>query len=65
MEFSIVVILLFIAGAVLVYLIPILIIAKSDKTSGTEKTLWILAVLFISWIAFLFYLFLAPVEKKI
>ncbi|MCX2744120.1 PLDc N-terminal domain-containing protein [Mangrovivirga sp. M17] len=65
MEFSIAVILLFIAGFFLAYLIPIIIIAKSDKTSGTEKILWILAVLFISWFAFLFYLFLAPVEKKI
>jgi hypothetical protein len=35
----------------------------SVKTSGREKMAWILAVLFISWGAFIFYLLLAPIRK--
>lgn len=46
------------------WLLPILIIVSSRKTTGSEKLAWILAVLFISWFAWIFYLLLAPLKKK-
>jgi len=55
--------LLFLAFCALVWLLPLIIIALSVKTSGREKMAWILAVLFISWGAFVFYLLLAPIRK--
>lgn len=60
-ELSIFAILALIAS---IWIIPILIIMLSSKTTGSEKLAWILAVLFISWFAFIFYLLLAPVKKK-
>ena len=48
----------------IIWLLPIIFILKSDKTTGTEKLLWLLAVLFISWFAWILYLFLAPVVAK-
>ncbi len=50
------------AGVFLVWLLPILIIAASDKTSRGEKFCWILAILFLSWFAWIFYFFLAPLK---
>lgn len=47
-----------------VWLIPLISILFSGKTSGNEKLAWILAVLFISWFAWIFYLLLAPIKKK-
>ena len=46
------------------WLLPIIIIASSRKTSGGEKLAWLLAVLFVSWFAWIFYLLLAPIKKK-
>ncbi len=43
-----------------IWLIPIILIAISDRASGKEKFAWILAVIFISWFAWVFYLLLAP-----
>ena len=48
----------------LMWLLPILIIISSGKTTGGEKLAWILAVLFISWFAWIFYMLLAPLKKK-
>jgi hypothetical protein len=42
----------------------ILIIANSDKTSGGEKFCWILAIIFLSWFAWVFYFFLAPIKPR-
>lgn len=49
---------------VLVWLAPILVILSSDKTTGSEKLAWLLAVLFISWFAWIFYLLLAPLKPR-
>ncbi len=53
------------AGAIIIFLIlwllPIFFIITSDKTSGAEKLFWLLAVLFVSWFAWIFYLLLAPI----
>jgi len=56
--------LLFIVGAFLIWLLPIMIIANSDETSGAEKLCWILAIIFLSWFAWIFYFFLAPLKPK-
>lgn len=48
----------------LVWLLPIWIIATSDKTTGMEKCAWILAILCLSWFAWVFYFFLAPLKPK-
>ncbi len=47
-----------------IWLLPFIVIITSGKTSGSEKLVWILAVIFISWFAFIFYLLLAPVKSK-
>lgn len=47
-----------------VWLLPILIIASSDKTTGGEKFAWILAIIFLSWFAWIFYFLLAPIKEK-
>lgn len=46
------------------WLLPILLIIISRKTTGTEKIAWLLAVIFVSWFAWIFYLLLAPIKKK-
>ena len=48
----------------IIWLLPLWIIASSSKTTGGEKIAWILAVIFISWFAFIFYLLLAPIKRK-
>ena len=52
------------AGCVLLWLLPILIIAGSDKTTGGEKAAWICAIIFLSWFAWIFYFFLAPLKPR-
>lgn len=47
-----------------VWFLPFIIILGSKKTSGSEKLAWILAVIFISWFAWIFYILLAPIKKK-
>jgi hypothetical protein len=54
----------FVAGGFLIWLLPILIIALSDRTTGAEKLAWILAIVFLSWFAWIFYFLLAPIGKK-
>jgi hypothetical protein len=51
-------------GGVLLWLLPIVLIAASDKVGGAEKLLWILAIIFLSWFAWIFYFFFAPVFDK-
>ncbi len=47
----------------LIWWAPIILIAKSGKTQGGEKISWILAIFFISWFAWVFYLLLAPLKQ--
>jgi hypothetical protein len=51
-------------GCFLLWLLPILLIADSDKTTGGEKLAWILAIIFLSWFAWIFYFLLAPLKPK-
>ena len=48
----------------LIWLVPILLIASSERTFGGEKVAWILAVIFVSWFAWVFYLLLAPIKPR-
>jgi hypothetical protein len=57
-------VLIFILGSFLLWLLPILIIANSDKTTGGEKLLWILAIIFLSWFAWILYFFVAPIKPR-
>ncbi len=51
-------------GCCFLWLLPILIILNSDKTTGGEKFCWILAIFFLSWFAWVFYFFLAPIKPR-
>jgi hypothetical protein len=55
---------LLLLGAAFIWACPILIILNSSKTGGAEKLAWILAVVFISWFAWVFYWLLAPLKRK-
>lgn len=48
----------------ILWLAPIVVIVNSPKTTGNEKIAWVLAVIFISWFAWIFYFLLAPIKKK-
>lgn len=54
----------FILAAIFLYMIPILWVLFSRKVSGVEKLGWVLAILFISWIAWIIFLIVAPVKKR-
>ena len=64
MEGSDIGVLMFIAAIGFVWLLPLLIIISSGKTTGGEKFAWLLAVIFISWFAWIFYMLLAPIKDK-
>ncbi len=51
-------------GVFLIWLLPILIIASSDQTTKGEKFCWILLIICLSWFAWVFYFFLAPLKPK-
>lgn len=53
----------FVAGGFIIWLLPILIIAVSDRTTGPEKVAWIFAIIFLSWFAWIFYFLLAPISR--
>ncbi len=56
--------LLVVAGCFFVWFLPILLILSSDVTSGGEKFAWILAIVFLSWFAWIFYFLLAPLKPR-
>lgn len=47
-----------------IWLVPFWIIATSDQTTGFEKLAWLLAMLCLSWFAWVFYFFLAPIKPR-
>jgi len=51
-------------GCFLIWILPILIIASSDETTSGEKLAWILAIIFLSWFAWIFYFLLAPIKER-
>ncbi len=58
MEISIVAIVFVLA----IWLLPFIIVISSSKTTGKEKLAWLLAMIFISWFAWIFYALLAPIK---
>ena len=46
------------------WFLPFWIIATSDKTTGFEKIAWLLAMFCLSWFAWVFYFFLAPLKPR-
>ena len=62
--FGIALALAMVAGCFFIWLLPIIIIAASDETTGGEKVAWILAIIFLSWFAWVFYFFLAPLKQR-
>lgn len=65
MEGSDLSVLVVLAAVGFVWLLPILVIISSGKTTGGEKLAWVLLVIFVSWLAWIFYLLLAPIKKNI
>lgn len=51
--------------ALVAWLLPIILIARSDRTEGGEKLLWVLVTLFVSWFAWILYLLVAPIGEKL
>jgi len=47
-----------------VWLSPIVMIARSERVGSAEKLAWILAVLLISWFAWLGFYLLAPIKPR-
>lgn len=49
-----------------IWFLPIVLIMRSKKTNGAEKLFWVLAVVFVSWFAWIFYALFAPLggEKR-
>lgn len=47
----------------LIWITPIILVAKSNRTQGGEKLAWILLIIFVSWLAWIFYLLLAPLKS--
>jgi hypothetical protein len=56
--------LLFVILLFLFWLIPIILVAKSNRTEGGEKVAWVLLIIFVSWLAWIFYLLLAPLKPE-
>jgi uncharacterized protein YgiM (DUF1202 family) len=47
-----------------IWLLPIGIILASNKTVRAEKIAWLIAVIFVSWFAWIFYIIFAPIKKR-
>ncbi|WP_163931484.1 hypothetical protein [Paraferrimonas sp. SM1919] len=45
----------------LLWLMPLVLIGRSKKTQGVEKVGWMLAMVFVSWFAWVLYMFVAPI----
>ena len=48
----------------IIWFLPLVLILRSDKTSGMEKVAWVLLLLFFSWFSWILYLLLAPLGEK-
>jgi hypothetical protein len=58
MESVLLVLFIFIGAAL--WFLPFILIIGSDKTTGKEKVMWLLALFFISWFAWIIYMLVAP-----
>ena len=48
----------------IVWIIPVFMVAFSNKTFSKEKATWIIAVLAVSWFSWLFYFIVAPIVER-
>jgi hypothetical protein len=48
-----------------IWWLPVILILRSDRTSGVEKLIWVLLIFFFSWFVWILYLLVAPVEEKL
>ena len=48
-----------------IWWLPVILIVRSDKTTGVEKLVWVLLIFFFSWFSWLLYLMIAPVGDKV
>ena len=49
---------------VMIWLLPIVLIVRSDKTTGAEKLVWVVLILFFTWFAWIFYALFAPIQPQ-
>jgi len=47
-----------------IWLLPVVLILRSDKTSGLEKLVWLALIFFFSWFSWILYALLAPVSSR-
>ncbi len=47
-----------------IWLLPLIFIIRSQRVGGREKLAWVLAVIFISWFAWIFFMLLAPLKPR-
>ncbi len=50
--------------ALIVWLMPVILIAKSPRTAGAEKLLWVLMTVFLCWFAWVVYWLIAPISPS-
>lgn len=50
--------------AISFYLVPLGLIAKSRRTRGHEKTIWLMTTLVFSWISLLLYYTVVPTLEQ-
>jgi hypothetical protein len=55
---------LFVLIFFVIWITPIILVAKSNRTHGGEKVAWVLLIIFVSWLAWIFYLLLAPLKQN-
>jgi len=48
----------------IIWWLPIILILRSDKTSGLEKVVWLALMFLFSWFSWILYMILAPVGDK-
>jgi hypothetical protein len=53
-----------IVAVAFLYLLPIVLILFSSKTSGGEKILWLVGIFFFSWFTWIAYALIAPISNK-
>lgn len=53
-----------IVAILLVWLLPIIDIARSSKVDKDEKLIWIFACLALSWFCWILFYALAPLKKR-
>ena len=50
--------------AMIIWLLPFILVIRSDKTTGMEKLVWVLLMFFFSWFIWIIYAIVAPLAPK-